>query len=200
MHFFRNKTSLTAIAFGVACAAILPSEAQSGGNTVQWTPLIDAVSVRLTIADQVALIKWDTGKPIEDLRREQAVIASAVRNAAAFRLSGTDAAAFFADQIEANKLIQYGLLANWHRSGSAPQVPRADLRTTIRPQLDALDMRLLQALSATAQLRSAADCVNTLTRSAHTYAIEHHYDALHAVALDRALARVCMTSSTDIVE
>ena len=197
---FRNKTSLTAIAFGAACAAIVPNEAQSWDNTAQWTPLIDAVSIRLTIADQVALIKWDTGQPIEDLRREQAVIAAAVRDAPAHDLSGTYAAAFFADQIEANKLIQYGLLARWHRSGSAPQIPRADLRTMIRPQLDALDPRLLQALSDARQIRSAPDCANALARSAHKYAIEHHYDALHAVAFDRALARVCTASTTDSVE
>jgi chorismate mutase len=200
MHLFRNKMSLTAMVFGATCAAIIPSEAQSGGKTSQWTLLIEAVSVRLTIADQVALIKWDTGTPIEDLRREQSVIAAAVRSAAAHRLSGTYAAAFFADQIEANKLIQYGLLVNWRRSGSAPQVPRADLQTTIRPELDALDTRLLQALSAVAPLRSAPDCVSALARSAHTYAIEHDFDALHTVALDRALARVCMTSSADIAK
>lgn len=195
MHFFRNRISLTMMAFGAASTAIVPSEAQSGGAAAQWTPLIDVVSGRLTIADQVALIKWDTGKPIEDLPREQAVIAAAVRNAAAYRLSGTYAAAFFADQIEANKLIQYGLLANWHRSGSAPQVPRADLQKTIRPELDALDAHLLQALSAAAQLRSAPDCANALARSIRSYAVEHHYDPLHAVALDRALARVCISST-----
>jgi chorismate mutase len=194
MNIFRNGMSLTAMAFGAACAAIVPGEPQTGDNTSQWKPLIEAVSVRLTIADQVALIKWDTGKPIEDLRREQSVIAAAVGNAAAYRLSGTDAAAFFADQIEANKLIQYGLLANWHRAGSAPRVPRADLQTMIRPQLDALDTRLLQALSAVAQLRDAPDCMSALARTAHAYAVEQHYDALHAVALDRALARVCTTS------
>jgi chorismate mutase len=195
MHFLRNRMSLTVMAFGAVCTAIVPNEVQSGGTAAQWTPLIDAVSGRLTIADQVALIKWDTGKPIEDLPREQAVIAAAVQNAAAYRLSGTYAAAFFADQIEANKLIQYGLLANWHRSGSAPQVPRADLQRTIRPQLDALEARLLQALSAAAQLRSAPGCANALARCIRSYAAEHHYDPLHAVALDRALARVCISSA-----
>jgi chorismate mutase len=192
--------SLTAIALGAAFTAIVPNEAHSGSIAAQWTPLIDAVSVRLTIADQVALIKWDTGKPIEDLRREQAVIAAAVQHAAGYRLSETYAAAFFADQIEANKLIQYGLLADWHRSGSAPEGPRTDLQTTIRPQLDALDTRLLQALSAAASLRSAPDCMNALARSAHAYAIEHDYDPLHALALDRALARVCMPLSNDIAK
>lgn len=194
MNSFRHRAPLIAMMFTAACAVITPSEAQTSASADRWMPLIDAVSTRLMIADEVALTKWDTGKPIEDSPREQAVIAAAVRDAPAHGLSKEYAAAFFADQIEANKLVQYGLLASWHRAGSAPGTPRVDLGTKIRPVLDALHVRLLQELSTTHQLRSTQGCAADLSNAAYAYSSAHKLDALHAAALDRALARVCDAS------
>jgi chorismate mutase len=170
-------------------AGIVPCEAQAS-LTVRWTPLIEAVSARLLIAAQVALTKWNSGKPVEDPQREQAVIARAVRDAPAYGLAGDYAAAFFADQIEASKVIQYSLLADWYRAGSAPEEPSPNLATEIRPELDALHVRLLQALSATHPLRLDA-CATALSHAAHAYSNSHSYDGLHVAALHRALARVC---------
>ena len=41
-------------------------------------PLLNSIAERLEIADQVALSKWDSKKPVEDKKREQEVIASVV--------------------------------------------------------------------------------------------------------------------------
>lgn len=40
-------------------------------------PLLQAISERLSIADQVALSKWDSGKAVEDPPRERQVISAA---------------------------------------------------------------------------------------------------------------------------
>ena len=37
-------------------------------------PLLNSIAERLAIADQVALSKWDSKKPIEDKKREQDVL------------------------------------------------------------------------------------------------------------------------------
>jgi chorismate mutase len=46
---------------------------------------------------------------------------------------------FFRAQIEANKLVQYSLLAEWHRAGKAPDHTSVNLANAIRPELDRLE-------------------------------------------------------------
>jgi chorismate mutase len=74
-------------------------------------PLLATINERLNIADQVALTKWDSGKPIQDTAREAQVIANARKQAVQQKLDPDEAAELIAAQIEANKLVQYGLLA-----------------------------------------------------------------------------------------
>ncbi|MCW3478882.1 chorismate mutase [Neisseriaceae bacterium JH1-16] len=153
--------------------------------------LVDAVAQRLAVADQVALAKWDGGKAVEDRPREQQVIAGAVAQSVATGLEGDRVARFFADQIEANKLVQYALLADWRRAGAAPAMPRASLVSEIRPRLDRLQGLLLQLLAASSVQRRQQDCSVRLAKLAGNYAQRHGNDAVHAIALDRALASVC---------
>lgn len=121
-------------------------------------PLLDTIGERLAIADQVALSKWDSHKPVEDRLREREVIAAAVAQAPAYKLTDDTVEAFFAAQIEANKLVQYAHLSDWRLQGKAPDSPRPDLVGKIRPQLDQLQNHLLQQLanfSPTVPSRSA---------------------------------------------
>ncbi|MDN0081970.1 chorismate mutase [Crenobacter sp. SG2305] len=153
--------------------------------------LVDAVAQRLSVADQVALAKWDSGKAVEDKPREQQVIDGAVARGATLGLERDRVARFFADQIEANKLVQYVLLADWRRAGVAPATPRADLAGAIRPRLDRLQQHLLQLLAETAALRHQPDCRERFAQLAGAYVRQHDSDALYAIALDRALINVC---------
>lgn len=109
--------------------------------------LLDSIEQRLDIADAVALNKWDSGQPVQAAERELQVITSAMHQSIRFGLDDQRAAEFFTDQIEANKLLQYSALSHWHAAGAAPQTPRTDLATQLRPQLDRLQRALLSQLA-----------------------------------------------------
>ena len=109
--------------------------------------LLNSVEQRLDVAEAVALTKWDSGQPVQASEREQQVVANARTHALRFGVDGQRAAAFFTDQIEANKLLQYSALSRWHAAGSAPATPRIDLATQLRPQLDQLQKVLLSQLA-----------------------------------------------------
>lgn len=111
-------------------------------------PLLAIIEQRLAIAQAVALHKWDKGQPVQATEREQEVLMRVQVAAPVFGLAPHDTEAFFADQMEANKLVQYTLLHQWRLAGQAPHHLRADLQTVIRPQLDRLESQLLEQLAA----------------------------------------------------
>lgn len=117
--------------------------------------LLDSINQRLDLAEAVALTKWDTDQPVQAAPRERQVIDNARARAAQYGLSEQRVDDFFADQIEANKLLQYSVLARWHAEGSAPASPRMDLASEIRPRLDTLQSELLANLAALDRSRPA---------------------------------------------
>src|SRR6516225_7722274 len=82
--------------------------------------LVELSARRLVIAEQVALAKRDNGMPVEDASREDALIGNATKAGQSRGLDPTSVSNFFRAQIEANKLVQYSLLAEWRREGRAP--------------------------------------------------------------------------------
>lgn len=96
-------------------------------------PLVSHMADRVSTADQIALSKWDSGRPVHDPQREAEVIARAVAAAPTYGLAAQDVEDFFTDQIEASKQVQYARLDAWKRSGSAPAWPRRSLSDEIRP-------------------------------------------------------------------
>ncbi len=154
-------------------------------------PLLDSVQQRLEIAPKVALTKWDNHKPVLDAPRERDVIAGAGKLAADYKLDGALAEQFFAAQIEANKLVQYGLLSQWNQQGKAPDTPRVDLGKEIRPQLDVLQKQLLERLAAFAPSRNDPQCPRWLAGAIEA----RKADALQRSALIRATGELCATPS-----
>jgi chorismate mutase len=150
-------------------------------------PLLVTINERLNIADQVALTKWDSGKPIQDTAREAQVIGNARKQAVQKKLDPDEAADFIAAQIEANKLVQYGLLAVWQAAHKAPDVPRPDLGQ-IRPKLGELQVRLLQQYADFTPYRVDPECPNWLAEQ-RARLIK---DALHGQALIRATGELCV--------
>lgn len=148
------------------------------------------MSERLDIADLVALTKWDIGKSIQDSPREQQVIANAAKSALDYKLDADDVSAFLAAQIEASKLVQYALVAQWHAAGKAPDTARPDLVVHIRPQLDALQGRLLNAFAAFAPYRKNPDCPGWLTQQRKSVST----DGIHDLALVRAVGELCIAN------
>jgi chorismate mutase len=150
-------------------------------------PLLNSIAERLEIADQVALSKWDSHKPVEDKKREQEVIASVVAQAPTYKLDPAAAEQFFSAQIEANKLVQYALLSDWQFQGKAPDNPRPDLVKQIRPQLDELQKRLLQQLADFSPQRTEPQCPQWLAAAIH----EPLNDSTRQLAMIRATAELC---------
>lgn len=157
-------------------------------------PLVETSARRLAIAEQVALAKWDNKTPVEDAWREGQVIGSAVKAGQSKGLEATSVSDFFKAQIEANKLVQYALLAEWRRAGKAPDHKPVDLGRTIRPELDELDKQLIAELEESTAIRASASCRTEIAKAAGRYAAAHKNDLgpLEGIALDRALATACI--------
>ncbi|MCI2246475.1 chorismate mutase [Xanthomonas sp. PPL568] len=176
-------TAMLAGAMLMGCA--LPAR-----SATPLEPLLDRIVERNAIGDQVALSKWDSGKPVLDATREAAVLASVREQAPAHGVDPDDAARFFGMQIESNKLVQYELLSRWHLRGRAPNSLRPDL-TALRARLDQLQGEMLDALQASAAVRQAPDCPATTARAAEAYALRWQLDQLHRTALVRSLGDFC---------
>jgi len=149
-------------------------------------PLLAAIERRLDLAQAVALHKWDNGQPVQASPREQQVLANVRAAAPAHGLAPARAEAFFADQIEANKLVQYTLLFHWHRLGAAPDTQRSDLQQEIRPQLDQLQTVLLKQL-ADFERQKPQGCAAMLASAVAS----RHVDPLTLQALIRATGQLC---------
>jgi len=151
-------------------------------------PLLTTLNERLNIGDLVALTKWDSGKPIQDSPREAQVIANARTLATEHQLDPEEVAQLIAAQMEANKLVQYGLLAQWQAAGAAPDTPRPDLAKQIRPRLDELQTRLLRQYTDFAPHRRDPNCPVWLANARQGLT----HDALHDLALTRATGELCI--------
>jgi chorismate mutase len=112
----------------------------------EFDPLLTSIEQRLDLAHAVAVYKWDERLPVEAPDREQQVLAQVRQMAPDYNLSPERAAAFFDDQIEANKRVQHALINSWKELGQRPQSTRLDLANDIRPQLDRLQTTLLYEL------------------------------------------------------
>ncbi|MBF8721086.1 MULTISPECIES: chorismate mutase [Pseudomonas] len=164
------------------CAATLDASSS-------LTRLIDAIDHRLDIAEAVALHKWDTRQPVHAPQREQDVLANVRQAALTYDLNAERAETFFADQIEANKLLQYHYLNTWHQQRQAPDTQRRDLASEIRPQLDNLQDQLLQDLARFDQQRMPL-CAEQLADAL----AQRSKDTPRHLALVRATAQLCERS------
>jgi chorismate mutase len=156
-------------------------------------PLVETSAQRLVIAKQVALAKWESGTPVEDAPREAQVIVSAIKAGESRGLDQTEVSSFFRAQIEANKLVQYSLLAEWHRVGKAPDHTPVNLANTIRPELDQLETALIAELAETVGIRASASCRTDVAKAVGKYVSAHKskFSPVRAIALDRAMAASC---------
>src|SRR5215470_4570216 len=164
------------------------------GSADQLQRLVETSARRILIAEQVALAKWDSGAPVEDASREDHVIVSATKAGQSRGLDPTSVSNFFRAQIEANKLVQYSLLADWRREGRAPDHSPIDLPNTIRAKLDDVDKELIAELAGSRVMRGSASCPTDIARAVRKYTSAHtkQFSPLKAIALDRALATACI--------
>jgi chorismate mutase len=188
MHFHLEKLAVMA---ALAIGGVGAAHAQNAVEQLQ--PLVETTAHRLMIGEQVALAKWDSGKPVEDAPREAQVILSARKDGAAKGLDEGSVSNFFKAQIEANKFVQYALLADWYRAGKAPEHAPVDLLKVIRPQLDEVQKSLIAELMDTAAVRTSKTCHADVAKAVGKYVFTHAHGGgpINAATLDRSLAGVC---------
>ena len=181
------------ILFFVAHTPVVMELTQPQTTADRLQALIATSAQRLSIGKQVALSKWDSKIPVEDAPREAHVIAAAIQAGELRGLDQTFVATFFRAQIEANKLVQYSLLAEWYRLGNAPAHSSIDLSNAIRPELDQIQTALIAELADTTNIRAKASCPTELAVAIGKYVAAHQADLSHldAIALDRSLATAC---------
>ncbi len=189
MHL--NSWRLTIVAIFML-GEIGAAYAQNAAEQLQ--PLMETTAHRLILGQQVALAKWDSGKAVEDAPREAQVIRGAVKDGVAKGLAEASVSNFFNAQIEANKFVQYTLLADWHRAGKAPEHAPVDLVKNIRPQLDEMQKSLIAQLVDTVEIRKSKTCRADIAKAVGKYISTHAQGSgpITAGTLDRALAGACM--------
>ncbi|MFO7481905.1 gamma subclass chorismate mutase AroQ [Oceanibaculum nanhaiense] len=144
--------------------------------------LADLLDQRLELGVEVARAKWNSGQPIQDTVREQAVIEATVARALEIGIEAGLARQLITDQITASRLLQQALHDEWRRTGQPPFTDAADLRRDLRPKFDALGPELLRALKdAEARLQTATG--RAAMRSAGAEAMAHRPEAVRERAL-----------------
>ena len=109
--------------------------------------LRNGMVTRLEIARDVAWAKAQTGAPVLDEEREKAVLSALVKQGEAAGLERARVERFFTAQIAASREVQTELLAAWAAStAERPKTAPLDLKTQIRPRLDAVGSELIAAL------------------------------------------------------
>jgi chorismate mutase len=181
------KTLIVIIVLTGSTAASL---AQVGVDRFQ--PLVRTSAERLAIGRRVALAKWDAHSPVTDTTREEQVILSAIKEGESYHLKRTFISDFFRAQIEANKLVQYSLLADWYRAGRAPSHKPIHL-SSLRVRFDELKIDLIRELAKTTDIREGDKCREYIAKAIGNFEKEQRRpDSLEIIALDRAQAATCI--------
>lgn len=143
----RSLPSTLAVLFAVALTGCASAPCFSSDDTERVDVLLGAVRQRLDVAPEVARVKWNTKAPIEDLAREKQIVDGVAKAAPDYALDPAAASAFFQAQIDASKVIQRALHAQWtaREQPAFEKVP--DLGKDIRPVLDRLTPALMKALA-----------------------------------------------------
>ncbi|TWB56589.1 chorismate mutase [Nitrospirillum viridazoti] len=189
----RHLLAWVALGMAVIGMASVGRAAPPADTADSLRAVVEASADRLALAHQVALSKWDSGAAVEDGGREAVVIMNAVSQGEGQGLERIWVASVFRAQIEANKLVQYGLIADWGRSGAAPDHAPIDLVRDVRPQLDTAQKALMAALPGVAPLRTRKTCRAEVAAAVNDYLYRRQLPAgtLDAIALDRAMVGVC---------
>ncbi|WP_433593890.1 chorismate mutase [Nocardia sp. CA-145437] len=158
--------------------------------------LVGLLAERLATADTVAAIKWeaavrDGAEPVIDDPGREAAIYDAMAQAGAERgLPGELVREVFQGQIEANKLVQRGLVTEWRYGLAAAGVPGMDLMG-VRPVIDGLNTAIITELASDRMELAAVDCPARVAAGVVAVAGSKQLDALHAAALVRASTPLC---------
>lgn len=182
------------VAAGTAHAATpapaVSSPRHSTGRGDSLEPLINLLAQRLKTADAVSTAKYGTPSPVDDPAREKTELDSAAAMATQRGLDPNTTRKIFSDQIQANKVVQYGLYSRWTARPNEVPETKADL-SELRTRLDTITDELIRDLVATKTIRSSSACRARLRSTQRSVSSANHFDALHVEAFNRALISVC---------
>ncbi|WP_067567242.1 chorismate mutase [Nocardia acidivorans] len=190
---------MKALAVAAASALVLLTGSGNAGPSPAGQPeslnrLTDLLADRLDTADTVAAAKWatasrDGSEPVIDDPTREAQIGDAMAELGTTHdLPEPWVRQVFQSQIEASKLIQRGLVLQWHYNPAPP--PAMDL-PTIRPIIDHLNTEIITEMADTQATLASPDCPTQLLGSVATTISTHHSDPLHQAALVRAAIPLC---------
>lgn len=143
----RSVVLLLALAGAALPATAWQLAPAASTSAISIEPLRSLMDQRLALMPDVARHKWNTGGAIDDLPREQKIIAALSAQAQLLGVPGTWAEQFFRAQIEGAKQVQRAHFVRWQQSGAGKFADVPDLVTVIRPRLDALTPQLLRELA-----------------------------------------------------
>ncbi|MEV6334508.1 gamma subclass chorismate mutase AroQ [Nocardia vinacea] len=180
-------------------AALLIAAPDSRAQTLDDDPALDRivalVTERLDTADAVAEAKWATaaqngGQPsIDDPEREAQVYDAMVRLGADRGLPESWIHQVFYGQIEANKIVQRGLVTRWRFDPAAAPSTPPDL-ASVRPVIDRVNVEIVDQLALRRVALTGPNCVLRLAPPVFGV-LTSGRDALHQAALVRAAAALC---------
>ncbi|MCT0224242.1 gamma subclass chorismate mutase AroQ [Synechococcus sp. CS-1328] len=130
----------------ITCGCSSSVSANSTDTTTVYRLLL-LIRDRLEVAPEVARTKWNTKAPIEDLPREKLIIYKVIKGATNDGLEPKLAEIFLTGQIEASKIVQKELHAEWAAKRQPPFPSVADLGRDIRPVLDRLTPAMMRQLA-----------------------------------------------------
>ncbi|WP_167460185.1 chorismate mutase [Nocardia brasiliensis] len=178
-------------------AALMMSPVRAGADpTESLDRLVGLVLERLRTADAVAAAKWasatrtGTEPTIDDPAREAVVYDAMARLGAGRDLPQPWVRQVFSGQIEANKIVQRGLITGWRFDASAAPSTPPDL-LSVRPVIDRVNVEIVDQLAAERDELTAPDCAERVARSVFGVFTAGETDPLHQAALVRAAVALC---------
>ncbi|MEV6768654.1 chorismate mutase [Nocardia sp. NPDC051030] len=193
-------TSMKRLAVSAGVAMVLAAGqlgvAAAEDNSGSLDGLVGLLGERLATADTVAAVKWegavrDGGEPvIDDPGREEAIYEAMGQLGAQRDLPAGLVRQVFQGQIDASKIVQRGLVAEWRYGLAAAPAPATDL-AGIRPVIDGLNIAIVDELASERTELARPDCLAQVAAGVLTVAGRNHLDPLHTAALVRASTPLC---------
>ncbi|MCL6668849.1 chorismate mutase [Streptomyces panaciradicis] len=186
-----HRTVLTAAAVLLAVPGTAAAASADGRHPADGLlPVAALAADRLATADLVAAAKWGTDSPIDDPAREQQVLDTVAAQAQQIGADPDEMRRVFRDQIEANKLVQRALFAEWTAHPDRAPTTKPDL-SVVRATINRINTDLVRSLADTTPERVSPSCGPELLVAAVEVHHEKHQDLLHTTALARSLAHIC---------
>lgn len=130
--------------------------------TEALNPLFEIMAERLSIMKDVALYKWHNHLQVEDLYREEIILAKTTEKAISLGLQPAPSRHFFQMQMDAAKAIQTSWHQKWNKTDNLQLSEGPNLKTELRPELIRLGDKIMLLLAADsiwlAQLSSKQLC------------------------------------------